>query len=38
MLTVLLRLILKLPEVMRPIVGVVVNPDRLELSSTGLTS
>lgn len=38
MLTVLLRVTLKLPEVMRPTVGVVVSPDKLELSSTGLTS
>lgn len=35
---VLLRVIAKLPEVMRPIVAVVVSPVKLELSSTGFTN
>lgn len=38
MLAVLLGVIAKLPEVILPIVGVVVNPERFELSSTELTS
>lgn len=38
MLAVLLRVILKLPEVILPIVAVVVSPVKLVLSSTEFTS